>query len=474
MKSEFSKIFINNLWLKTEKSNEVKNPFDYSPVGKSGLASVEQMQSALDSAEKAFEEMRNLPVHKIADGLSKMRNYLEENSKEIAQDLSKEAGKPITLARGEVARCLHTFEDGIEESKRIYGETIPLDRREWGENRTAIVERFPIGIIGAITPFNFPLNLAAHKIVPALAAKNTVILKPARQTPFSALHLAKAYENSGLPAGGLNVLPCEYDSAELLLTDERVKKISFTGSAKVGWKIKQKANEKKISLELGGNAAVVVCEDANLEKTAQSVANGGFFYAGQSCISAQRIFVHSAIYDEFSALLKAKTESLIFGNPADEKTQIGPLITKSEANRVMKWIDDATENGAQILTGGKRNGNVISPTILTETHSKMAVNCREIFGPVLTLMPFDDFEKALDLVNDSKYGLQAGVFTNDVNRIQKSYKKLEVGGVIINDVPTWRIDHMPYGGVKNSGIGREGVRYAIEEMTERKLLVIAF
>ncbi len=474
MKPEFSKIFINNSWRETEKSNEVRNPFDDSIVGISGLANAEQMQNALNSAEIAFEKMRNLPVHKIADGLSKMRNYLEEIAEEIAQDLSKEAGKPITLARGEVARCLHTFEDGIEECKRIYGETIPLDRREWGENRTAIVERFTLGIVGAITPFNFPLNLAAHKIVPALAAKNTVILKPARQTPFSALHLAKSYENSGLPKGGLNVLPCGYDSAELLLTDERVKKISFTGSAKVGWEIKKRANKKKVSLELGGNAAVVVCADADLEKTTQSVANGGFLYAGQSCISAQRIFVDSALYDEFSALLRAKTKLLIFGNPADEKTQIGPLVNKNEADRVMDWIDEATANGAQILTGGKRDGNVILPTILTDAKSEMSVICREIFGPVLTLTQFEDFENALDLVNDSKYGLQAGVFTNDVNRIRKSFQKLEVGGVIINDVPTWRIDHMPYGGVKNSGVGREGVRYAIEEMTERKLLVIAF
>jgi acyl-CoA reductase-like NAD-dependent aldehyde dehydrogenase len=475
MKSEFTKVFIHNQWVETQTTIEVRSPYDDQLIGKVGIADISLMSQAISSAHAAFTEMKNLPVYKIADGLSKMKQYFEDNLEEVAKDLSEEAGKPITVAKAEVQRAIHTFEDGVEECKRMYGETFSLDRRPWGENRTAQVERFPLGVIAAIAPFNFPLNLVAHKVVPALASKNTVVVRPATQTPFSSLHIAKAYEQSGLPAGGLNVLPSDYAAADILATDEKVKMVSFTGSVKVGWDIKKKAATKKVALELGGNAAVIVHEDTkDLEKAATAIATGGFVNAGQSCISAQRIFVHSSLYDRFLTQLKNKVETMIIGNPRDAKTQVASLINAKEADRVMEWIAEATKAGAIVLTGGKREGNVVYPTILTNTTADMKVNCMEVFGPVVTVVPYEDVDLVLKEVNNSAFGLQAGIFTQNIDLIHRAYQTLEVGGLIINDVPTYRVDHMPYGGMKDSGFGREGVRYAMEEMTEPKLLVIAY
>jgi len=475
MRSDFTKVFINNDWVKTPKVHDVRSPYDDELIGKVGIADVDLMKQAIDVADKAFTEMKNLPVYKIADGLAKMRQYFVENSEEIASDLSDEAGKPITIAKAEVNRALHTFEDGIEECKRMYGEVLPLDRRPWGENREGIIERFPIGVIAGISPFNFPLNLAVHKVVPALASKNTIVLRPATQTPFSSLHIAKAYEQSGLPTGGLNVVPSDYEAADLLSTDVKIKMVSFTGSASVGWNIKQKAANKKVALELGGNAAVIIHEDVqDLEKAATAVANAGFANAGQSCISAQRIFVHNTKYSQFLKLLKEKVEALVVGDPRHEKTQVASLINSKEADRIMAWIEEAKKQGAKVVTGGMRKGNVIMPTILTNTTSEMKVNCMEIFGPLVTVIPYENFDEVLQEVNNSEFGLQGGIFTQNINLIHKAYKELEVGGLIINDVPTWRIDHMPYGGVKQSGVGREGVRFAMQEMTEPKLLVITY
>jgi acyl-CoA reductase-like NAD-dependent aldehyde dehydrogenase len=467
------KIFINNQWIRTETTRKVLNPFDDSWVGVSGFGDEIHMNEAINAAEKSFEIFKQYPTHLLADGLNKMKLFLEVHLDEIAETLSQEAGKPMALAQGEVVRAIHTFEDGVEECKRQYGETMPLDRRPWGDGKTGIIQRFPLGVIAAITPFNFPLNLAAHKIVPALASRNTVVLRPASQTPFTAMYLAKAYEESGLPAGGLNVVPCNYNAADVLVEDERVKKITFTGSPKVGWKIKERAPMKKVSLELGGNAAIIVHRDADLEKASIAIRNGAFFYAGQSCISAQRVYVHRSVFDAFSLIFKTSVEALKVGDPRLPETQVGPLINMDEANRVMDWIHQAIEEDATCLTGGEQNGSVITPTVLLDSKSNMAVNCMEVFGPVLTLTPYDDFQEAIDEVNNSDFGLQAGVFTNDVRLIQKAYSTLNVGGVIINDVSTWRIDHMPYGGVKQSGVGREGVRFAMNEMTEPKLLVIS-
>lgn len=480
MNKDFNKLFINNKWIIVSKIAEVKSPYDGKVLGKIAVAGKKEMKNAINAADTAFLEMKNLPVYKIADGLSKMRDYIVENFEEIAKDLSSEAGKPITIAKAEVNRALHTFEDGIEECKRMYGETLPMDRRAWGEKRKSIVERFPIGVIAAMTPFNFPLNLVVHKIVPAIASKNTVVLRPATQTPFCSYHLAKAYEMSGLPAGGLNVLTSDYQAVDEIVGDKRVKMISFTGSPKVGWDLKKKAWNKEVVLELGGNAAVIVEDSENLDKIATLISLAGFSNAGQSCISAQRIFVKENIYDKFLSLLKKKVEELVVGDPANEKTQVASIISKNEADRIMEWIEEARKSGAKIVTGGKREslpagrqGNVIYPTILTNTKPNMKVNCLEIFGPVVTVIPYKNFDDALKSVNNSDYGLQAGIFTQNVNNIFKAYQTLDVGGVIINDTPTWRIDHMPYGGIKESGVGREGVRYAMEEMTQVKLLVIS-
>jgi acyl-CoA reductase-like NAD-dependent aldehyde dehydrogenase len=475
MNPNFSKIFIANKWVKAPKTLKILSPYDEKLVGIVGIADKILMEKAIEEADRAFLIMKDLPIYKIADGLSKMKQYFENNFEEVANDLSSEAGKPITIAKAEVSRAIHTFEDGIEECKRLYGEVIPLDRRPWGENRTGEIERFPIGVIAAISPFNFPLNLVAHKVVPALASRNTVVVRPATQTPFCSLHIAKAYEQSGLPVGGLSVLPSDYEAADVLVTDARVKMVSFTGSAKVGWDIKAKVPQKKVALELGGNAAVIIHEDVlDLNKAALAVANGGFANAGQSCISAQRIFVHESIYEKFLPLLKEKVETLIVGDPRNEKTQVASLINAKEADRVMEWIDEAKKQGAKELTGGKRSGNVIWPTILIDTKQTMKVNCMEIFGPLVTVIPYKSFEEVLKEVNDSEFGLQAGIFTQNINLIHRAYKELEVGGLVINDVPTYRIDHMPYGGIKQSGVGREGVRFAMIEMTEPKLLVITY
>ncbi|MEI6222763.1 MAG: aldehyde dehydrogenase family protein [bacterium] len=474
MKPEFTKLFINNQWVDAPSTIEVKSPYDNRLIGNVGFADAPTMKKAIDAAAKAFEIMRKLPVHKVAEGLQKMHDYLEANLEEIALDLSAEAGKPITLARSEVQRSLHTFQEGVEESKRQYGESIPLDRKPWGEGRTGLVEYFPIGIIGSISPFNFPLNLVSHKVVPALASRNVVVLRPARQTPFSAMHVAKAYEASGLPAGGLNVLPSDYAAADLFVDDERVKMISFTGSPKVGWEIKGRAKTKRVTLELGGNAPIIVHSDADLEKAAKAIASGGFTNAGQSCISAQRIYVHQTRYDEFLPLLKSKVEAIGYGNPADEKNSVGPLINTKEADRIMDWIQEALAGGGKLLTGGTREGNVISPTVLTDTNHDMKVNCMEVFGPVITVTPYENFDTVLAEANNSDFGLQAGLFTNNINLIHKAYQEIEAGGLVINDVSTWRIDHMPYGGVKNSGFGREGVKYAMHEMSEMKLLIVAY
>ncbi len=475
MKSEFSKVFINNQWVMPSITQEIKSPYDDVAVGIVGIGDTALMSKAIDAAHTAFRQVKLLPTYKIADGLGKIKKYFEENFDEVAKDLSEEAGKPIILAKAEVERALHTIEDGIEESKRLTGETFPLDRRPWGEKRTAQVERFPLGVIAAISPFNFPLNLVMHKVIPAIASKNTVIVRPATQTPFSALHIGKAYEFSGLPAGGLNIIPSDYAAADLLVTDPRIKMVSFTGSVTVGWYIKEKASSKKVTLELGGNAAVIIHEDApDLEKAASAIAIGGYSNAGQSCISAQRIFVHQSIYERFVSLLKIKVDALIVGNPRNPQTQVASLINTKEADRIMDWIDEAKKAGAVVISGGTREGNVIKPTILAHTSGKMKVNCMEIFGPLVTIMSYDKFDTVLEDINNSTFGLQAGLFTQNIFLIHKAFQTLDVGGLIINDVPTYRIDHMPYGGIKDSGFGREGVRYAMEDMTEPKLLVIAY
>lgn len=386
--------------------------------------------------------------------------------------LAHEAGKPIRTARVEVERAIFTFNVAAEESTRIYGEYLPLDWQEFTAGRWGIVRRFPLGPIAAITPFNFPLNLVAHKIAPAIACGCTVVLKPAPQTPLTALLLAEAIQHAGWPDGAVNVLPLSNGDASVLIEDERLRLITFTGSSSVGWDIKRRAGKKKVALELGGNAAVVIHKDADLEYAAERCTAGGFSYAGQSCISVQRILVERSVKERFQELFIAKVKKLRTGDPMEETTDVGPLIRESDATRAAEWIQEAIRGGARLLSGGQRNGSVLEPTVLTNTHPHMRVNCQEVFAPVVTVEAYEDFEAALRQVNDSPYGLQSGLFTNDARLIFRAYETLDVGGLIVGDIPSFRIDHMPYGGIKESGAGREGLRYSIEEMTERKLLVM--
>jgi glyceraldehyde-3-phosphate dehydrogenase (NADP+) len=371
-----------------------------------------------------------------------------------------------------VERSIFTFNVAAEESVRIYGEFLPLDWQEFTAGRWGIVRRYPLGPIAGITPFNFPLNLVAHKVAPAIAAGCPIVMKPAPQTPLCSLLLAECVQLAGWPDGGLNVIPLSNEDADLLVTDDRIKLISFTGSVPVGWEIKRRAGKKKVVLELGGNAAVIVHHDADLAYAVNRCVTGGFAYAGQTSIAVQRILVEHSVYGRFTDLLVESVRRLHTGDPLDPATDVGPLIRESDAIRTIEWIQEAIRGGARLLCGGSRKGMAIEPTILTGTRHDMKVNSQEIFGPVVTVEPYKDFDHAIRQVNNSIYGMQAGVFTRDAKLLFQAYDELEVGGVIAGDVPSFRIDHMPYGGIKDSGLGREGLRSAIEEMTEPKLLVM--
>jgi glyceraldehyde-3-phosphate dehydrogenase (NADP+) len=397
---------------------------------------------------------------------------MQERADEIVQILALEAGKPVKAGRVELDRCLFNLRVASEESNRIEGELVPLGLLPAAKDRWGLVRRFPLGAVLAITPFNFPLNLVAHKIAPAFAAGNTVVQKPASKTPLSSLILAEIAHQAGFPAGALNVLPCTSSEAEKLARDDRLKLLTFTGSAEVGWHLKSLAGKKRVTLELGGNAGVIVHSDVDLEDAAKRCALGGFSYSGQSCIAVQRIFVHRPAWSQFIKALIGAVEALNVGDPLDETTDVGPMISLGDAKRVETWVDEAIEGDAKLLTGGKRDGSVYYPTVLTNTRPEMNVNCSEVFGPVVTVEVYEQFDEALQAVDNSAFGLQAGLFTSDNRRIFQAFEKLEVGGVVANDVPTFRVDHMPYGGMKDSGNGREGPRYAIEEMTERKILVL--
>jgi glyceraldehyde-3-phosphate dehydrogenase (NADP+) len=421
---------------------------------------------------KAFGTTRRLPAFERQRVLRRVAEGIGKRKDEFARTLCQEAGKPIKAARTEVDRAIFTFSVAAEESTRIYGEYLPLDWQEYTAGRWGIVKRFPLGPIAGITPFNFPLNLVAHKVAPAIAAGCTMVLKPAPQTPLSSLLMAEVVQQAGWPDGALNVIPLSNDDAGVLVTDDRIKMISFTGSAAVGWQIKKNSGKKKVILELGGNAGVIIHNDADIEYAAERCVAGGFGYAGQTCISVQRILVQQSVYGKFTDLFLAGVRNLRVGDPLDESTDVGPLIRESDVQRAVDWIQEAVRGGARVLCGGNRKGSIVEPTVLTGTKPEMKVNCQEIFGPVVTVEPYAEFDEALRQINSSAFGLQAGLFTRDAKRMFQAFEELEVGGLLAGDVPTFRIDHMPYGGVKDSGLGREGLRYAIEEMTEPKLMVM--
>src|SRR5246127_745418 len=464
--------FLDGKWIEEGDIVEIKAPYDGTVIANVFQGRREHAEAAVKAAVKAFGTTRRLPAFERQRVLRRVAQTISERKQEFFRTLAQEAGKPIKAARTEVERAIFTFNVAAEESTRIYGEYLPLDWQEFTAGRWGIVRRFPLRPLAGITPFNFPLNLVAHKVAPAIAAGCSMVLKPAPQTPLSALLLAEAVQQAGWPDGGLNVLPLSNDDAGLLVTDDRLKLISFTGSASVGWEIKKRAGKKKVVLELGGNAGVIVHSDVDLAYAAERCVAGGFAYAGQTCISVQRILVEQSVYGKFTDLLLAGVKKLKTGDPLEESTDMGPLIRESDAVRAADWVQEAVRGGARLLCGGTRHGSVLEPTVLTGTKPEMRVNCQEIFAPVVTVEPYTDFNAALRQVNSSPYGLQAGIFTRDSKLLFHAYEELEVGGLIAGDVPTFRIDHMPYGGIKDSGLGREGLRYAIEEMTEPKLLVM--
>jgi len=464
--------FVDGRWQQEGDIVEIRSPYDGNLVARVAQGRKEHAEAAIAAAVKAFGTTRRLPAFERQRILRQIVAFMIERKEEFARTLAQEAGKPIKAARTEIERSIFTFTVAAEESTRIHGEYLPLDWQEFTAGRWGIVRRFPIGPIAGITPFNFPLNLVSHKVAPAIAAGCPIVLKPAPQTPLCSLLLAECVQQAGWPDGGLSVLPLSNEDAGLLVTDERIKLISFTGSVPVGWDIKRRAGKKKVVLELGGNAAVLVHSDADVAYAAERCVVGGFAYAGQTCISVQRILVEQSVYGKFTDLLIEAVKQLKTGDPMDESTDVGPLIRESDAIRTTAWIDEAVRAGARLLCGGRRTHNVVEPTILTGTKPDMKVNCQEIFGPVVTVEPYQNFDQALRQVNNSVYGMQAGIFTRDAKLLFHAYEELEVGSVIAGDVPSFRIDHMPYGGVKDSGLGREGLRYAIEEMTEPKLLVM--
>jgi len=463
---------LDGKWMEEGDPVEIKSPYDGSLVGAVFQGRREHAEQAIAAAVKAFGTTRRLPAFERQRVLKRVAENISQRKEEYARCISQEAGKPIRTARSEVERAIFTFTVAAEESVRIYGEYLPLDWQEFTVGRWGMVRRFPLGPIAGITPFNFPLNLVAHKVAPAIAAGCTMVLKPAPQTPLTAILLAESVQQAGWPDGALNVLPLSNEDAGLLVSDDRIKLISFTGSGPVGWEIKRNAGKKKVALELGGNAGVIIHSDADLAYAADRCVAGGFAYAGQSCISVQRILVERSVSARFIELLLAGVSKLKMGDPMNESTDVGPLIRERDAIRAVEWIQEAVRTGARVLCGGKRDGSILEPTVLTGTRADMKVNCQEIFAPVVTVEPYDTFDDALRQLNASAYGLQAGVFTRDVKLLFNAYEELEVGGMVAGDVPTFRIDHMPYGGVKESGLGREGLRYAIEEMTEPRLLVM--
>ncbi|MBK8206915.1 MAG: aldehyde dehydrogenase family protein [Planctomycetes bacterium] len=465
------------LWLAgtlvtTQQSFQHRGAYDHKDLGAVSMASRGEAAAALSAAWHARGPVARLSSGAREAALLTIAEGLQRREEEFAQMMTSETGKPISLCRGEVARSINTLRICAEETKRCVGEVIALDTVPAGDGRYGIVRRFPKGIVVAITPFNFPLNLVAHKIGPAIAAACPFILKPAPQAPLTALMLGELLKAARLPEGAFSILPCDNDVAQFIATDERVAVLSFTGSDAVGWKLRAMAPRASVLLELGGNAAVIVEPDADLENAAQRIVTGAFAHAGQVCIKVQRVFAHESIAQVLLARMVELTETLGIGDPTREDVLVGPMISEQAAQRVAEWVNEARQVGANVVTGGERDGQFYRPTWLTDVPEDAKVSCREVFGPVTVFYRYHDFEAAIAAVNSSPYGLQAGVFTHSLPRTSMAFDQLEVGAVIVNDIPTYRVDHMPYGGIKASGMGREGPKYVIEEYTEPRLLAV--
>jgi acyl-CoA reductase-like NAD-dependent aldehyde dehydrogenase len=450
----------------------VISPHDGGEIATVAVPTTEQVDEAVSAADAVQHEAASLPAHARAAALDHVSRRIAESADEIARLITAENGKPLKWSRGEVGRAVSTFRWAAEEARRWGGDLQRLDTDPAATGRLGVIRRFPRGPVLGISPFNFPLNLVAHKVAPAIAVGAPIVLKPAPATPLSALKLGEILAETNLPAGMFSVLPIPNDRAAALVADPRLPVVSFTGSGPVGWGIKEAAPRKHVTLELGGNAAVVVCPDADLDHAASRIVTFSNYQAGQSCISVQRVFVQRSVYDDMLGRIVAATETQVTGDPTDERTDVGPLISEDAAKRVESWVDEAVSQGAKVLTGGARSGSSYSPTVLVDVPREAKVSCEEIFGPVLMVAPYDELDDAFGLVNDSRYGLQAGVFTRDLQVAFRAHRELEVGGVVIGDVPSYRADQMPYGGAKESGVGREGLRYAMEDFTYERVMVL--
>jgi len=466
------KLLLDGEWIETGEWHEVRSPYSGEVVARVPQAGAAHARQAVDAAARVLASP--LPAHERAAILDRVAALLRERADEVAQTICAEAGKPMKAARVEADRAVSTFTMAAVEARRLAGDVVPMDASPAGVGKVAYTMRVPIGVVGAITPFNFPLNLVGHKVAPALAAGCPVVLKPAGQTPMSALLLAELEDEAGLPAGWLNVLVGpSAEIGDVLVEDERVRLITFTGSAEVGWKIRERAARKKVNLELGNATPVVVESDADIEQAATKLAANAFAFAGQSCISVQRIYVQRSAYDDFASRFVSKVESLRVGDPADEETDVGPVIDEGARDRIVSWIEEAKAGGAKVLTGGELVDGLLRPTVLADVTPEMKVSCLEVFGPLCTVSAYEAPDEAFELANGTEYGLQAGIFTTNIHTALAAAEALEFGGITVNEAPTFRADQMPYGGVKESGNTKEGPHYAVREMTEERLVVIA-
>jgi acyl-CoA reductase-like NAD-dependent aldehyde dehydrogenase len=466
------KFLVGGEWRTSNEVLDVYFPWNNELVGQVYMATPADLEDAVVAAQQGFEQTRKLASYERSEILLKLHHLMKARFDDLVQTMIMEGGKNYKTAFGEMTRALQTILVSSEEARRIDGEVFSVDWTPAGANHQGFIKRVPIGIVLGITPFNYPINLACHKIGPAIAAGNAFILKPAENTPLSSIILAELILEAGYPPQALSVLPCYGDRAEQLVTDPRIAMLSFTGSAAVGWMLKNKAGRKKVALELGGNAGVIVHKDADLSKAASRIAVGGFANAGQNCISVQRVLIQRDIYEDFVDLFMPAVKAMKVGDPRDPDTDIGPLIRLRDAERAYGWVQEAIQQGAHLLYGGQQEGTLLYPTVLTQVNSQMKVSCLEIFAPVVSLMQYETWDEAIAIINDSDYGLQAGLFTNDIQLIMSAWDNIEVGGLQVNEVSTFRVDHMPYGGVKGSGFGREGVKYTLQEMTEPRLMVI--
>lgn len=468
-----TKLWINGQWEEAKETYDLTAPYTGEVIAKVAKASVQDVERAIEGAHEAFQTFKKTTAYERAEILYKVVDIMQKRKQEFAEILANEAGKPITAGLAELDRTISTYQFSAELAKHTFGETVPMDAAPGGKNRIGYTKRVPIGVVSAITPFNFPFNLVAHKLGPAFAVGNTVVLKPATQTPLSALAMAEIFKEAGLPDGALQIVTGSGgELSDVLVTHPLVKKVTFTGSGAVGMKIKEKVGLRKVTLELGSNAAVIIEPSTPIEKIISRTVSGAFGFSGQVCISLQRIFVHESIYDQFTEAFVKETKKLKLGNPFDPSTDLSAMIHPKEVERMKEWIEEAKAQGAKVATGAEFTERTMTPTVMVNVKPDMKIMCLETFAPIVSIVPYKTLDEAIKYVNDSDLGLNAGIYTNVLTDALKAADELEAGTVVINDIPTFRVDNMPYGGVKNSGYGREGIKYAIEEMTELKFITI--